>query len=182
MIYDRIVGECESAPPQADVALLTWDERRKRTLRVTTSQGREVGIRLDEGGLRCGLLLGAGDPGEAAAGKREALLWIGAVPEPVLSVAATSPREFAFAAHFIGNRHIPVWIADDELLAPEDRVLEEALRAHGIRVRRESRLLDERHYMVSGGGHSSHAHGRASEHGHVHGRSHVPMNGRSPRR
>lgn len=174
MIYDRIAGECQSAPPGADAVLLTWDERRKRTLRVTTAQGREVGIRVHPGGLRCGTLLAGGSPGGASGKAAEApLLWIGAAPEPALVVTAASPKEFAFAAHFIGNRHIPVWIADDELLAREDRVLEEALRCHGIQVRRESRLLDERRYVVSGGGHTVHTH--------VHGPTPVPAHGKPER-
>lgn len=157
MLYKRIVGYVEGAPPPgADSVLLTWDERQKRVLRVTTAQGREVGIRLERAGLRCGLLLACEDPQCDAEAQH---LWIGAAPERVLAVTATSAREFAFAAHFIGNRHIPVWIGEGELLAREDHVLEEALRAHGILARRDFRPLDDRLYLVSGGGHTSHVHG-----------------------
>jgi len=171
MLYTRVTGYAETiAPPGADCVLLTWDERQKRVLRVRTIQGREVGIRLERAQLKPGFVLEGTESAPP--------LWVGAALEPVLVVRASSPKWFAFAAHFIGNRHIPAWIDDEELLVREDRVLKEALLAHGISTRRELRALDDRVYMVSGGGHTSHGHGHGHgrehgiEHGHEHGYEH----------
>jgi len=151
VIYTSVIGRApaDGAGAPCESVSLTWDERRKRVLRLRTSAGREVGIKLDGGPLRAGDLLG---------GDGQPPLLVEAAPEQFLVIAPGSRKAFALAAHFIGNRHIQAWISEDEILVREDHVLRAALATFGIEARVETRRIDDESYAVSGGGHSPHVH------------------------
>jgi len=154
MIYTTVVGRAPAAGSDTpfEAVSLTWEERQRRVLRLVTSSGREVGIRLSNGGLKVGDVLG----GEAG-GKLPPLV-VTAAPEPFMVIAPPTRQAFAAAAHFIGNRHIQAWISESEILVREDGALAKALAALGIEVRMETRQIDDETYIASGGGHTPHVH------------------------
>ena len=55
-------------------------------------------------------------------------------PEPLIEIAAASPRELARLAWHIGNRHTDVQVVGERLRIRRDHVLEDMLRGLGARL------------------------------------------------
>ena len=62
-----------------------------------------------------------------------AIVRVAGKPEPLVEIAAASPRELARLAWHIGNRHTDVQIVGDKLRIRRDHVLEDMLRGLGAR-------------------------------------------------
>lgn len=148
MLYTEIVARQLAAAPvgqDVEVVELTWYERQKRRIRTVTQQGRDVGIRLPEGGLlRDGDLLGPG---------RQPALLVRAAAEPVLVIWPRNRQEMGQVAHQIGNRHIQAWITDEEIVVLDDPVLVQQLRTAGVPHRQENRPLHGDPVASPAGGH-----------------------------
>ena len=63
-----------------------------------------------------------------------AIVRVAGKPEPLVEIAAASPRELARLAWHIGNRHTDVQIVGDKLRIRRDHVLEDMLRGLGARL------------------------------------------------
>jgi len=84
-------------------------------------------------------------------------------PEPLIEVAAASPRELARLAWHIGNRHTDVQVIGDKLRSRRDHVLEEMLRGLGARLTPVEAPFDpEQGAYTHGHHHHDHAHGHGS--------------------
>jgi urease accessory protein len=92
--------------PVIDTVSLTWEERQKSRQKLQTAQGQEIALTLPTG-----TRLHAGDLLPVAGGWIEVRL----APEEVLLIRPRNPWEAAFAAYQIGNRHLPLEIAEDGL-------------------------------------------------------------------
>src|SRR5262245_47925536 len=84
-------------------------------------------------------------------------------PEPLIEVAAASPRELARLAWHIGNRHTDVQVIGDKLRIRRDHVLEEMLRGLGARLTPVEAPFDpEQGAYTHGHHHHDHAHAHGS--------------------
>jgi urease accessory protein len=84
-------------------------------------------------------------------------------PEPLIEVAAASPRELARLAWHIGNRHTDVQVIGDKLRIRRDHVLEEMLRGLGARLTPVEAPFDpEQGAYTHGHHHHDHGHGHGS--------------------
>lgn len=154
MVISKIVarrGDYEPNFRQIEAVVLTWDEMRKRRMRVQTDGGRWMDLAFDEGGALCDgdLLYVEGDLG----------IILRMAPEEVLAIYPRTPRELGLICYELGNRHLPSWLSPDEILVIDDPVLKEFLRQHGIQFESQIRTVSAPHLTAVGGGVShSHSH------------------------
>jgi urease accessory protein len=115
-VIDRVVkaGAVVNLPV-IDTVSLTWDERQKSRQKLRTAHGQEIAL-----ALPTGTRLNAGDLLPAAGGWIEVRL----APEDVLLIRPRDLWEAAFVAYQIGNRHLPLDIAEDGLKTPYQPVVE----------------------------------------------------------
>jgi urease accessory protein len=127
-IIDRVAKPSPDAScPVVDTVALTWEQRQKSRQKLRPRRGPEVALALPTGSR-----LQAGDLLPTAEGCIEVVL----APEDVLLIRPRSLRESAFVAYQIGNRHLPLEIADEGLKTLYEPVLETYLRQHGIPLER----------------------------------------------
>ena len=127
-IIDHIVSpEAKGASLIIDRITLTWEQRQKSRQKLLTTQGKEIAL-----ALPTGTRLHAGDLLPTAEGWIEVEL----APEEVLLIRPRSLQETAFVAYQIGNRHLPLEIADQSLKTLYEPVLETYLTQQGISVER----------------------------------------------
>jgi len=94
-------------------------------------------------------------------------------PEPLIEIAAASPRELARLAWHIGNRHLDVQIVGERLRIRRDHVIEEMLRGLGARLSPIEAPFDPEHGAYGHRHGRDHAddrqpHGGHHHHGHDH--------------
>ncbi len=115
------------APAPPDVTLVMSFERRQHTrLRMTLTDGEEIGLFLERGtSLRDGDLLAAED------GRVVAVV---AAEEELFEVRAGDGLALARAAYHLGNRHVAVEIAPGRLRFPVNVIFANLLRGLGFEV------------------------------------------------
>jgi urease accessory protein len=106
---------------------LTFDQREKSRLRATSTYGAEIGISLKPGTImKHGDLLALSDGTTAQ---------IVAAAERVMEVHAATPQRLAAIAYHVGNRHVPLEIAEGALRLLPDHVLRAMIEGLGGHVR-----------------------------------------------
>ena len=120
--------------------------------------GEEVALKLPPGEI-----LRGGDLVTASDGR---VMEIIAAPEKLLHVEGASlPR----IAYILGNGHVPVQFGEGFMRVPEVADLEEALRQHGLQVKKVTEAFEPE---VVGGHDHHHHHDHDHEHGHDHDHDH----------
>jgi urease accessory protein len=115
-VIDHVVKAGAKAHlPVIDTVSLTWDARQKSRQKLRTAQGQEIAL-----ALPTGTRLNAGDLLPTTGGWIEVRL----APEEVLLIRPRNLKEAAFVAYQIGNRHLPLDIAEDGLKTPYQPVVE----------------------------------------------------------
>jgi urease accessory protein len=127
-IIDRIIRPtAQETGAIIDRVALTWEQRQKSRQKLVTLQGCAIALALATGSqIRDGDLLPV--PGG----------WIAVelALEDILFVRPRSPQELAFVAYQIGNRHLPLEIADQGLKTLYEPALESYFRQRGIAAER----------------------------------------------
>ena len=119
-------GEPEADAPADDEIVLSWDERHRRRIRMTSKSNRE--FLLD---LPTAVALADGDQLVLEDGSR---VRVCASAEPVADIQADSPDALARIAWHLGNRHWPTQLIDNGLRIRYDHVLVEMVAGLGGRV------------------------------------------------
>lgn len=144
-----------SAGSVDDEVVLPFDRRQHSRLRVSLVSGREAALLLSRGTmLRHGDRLGGTD----TAGKPIAIRVVAAAEE----VYVVRGEPLIRAAYHLGNRHVPLELAEDHLRLERDPVLREMLVGLGFSVTDEV-LPFEPEPGAYGQGHG-HGHGRDAGH------------------
>ena len=141
---------------------LPYDLRKKSRLRVTATCGRDVGIQLPRGSeLLDGQHLRAEDG---------SLIEVKAAAETVSTVTADDALLLMRAAYHLGNRHMPLQIAEHWLRYQHDHVLDDMVMGLGLAVTVEQAPFQPESGAYHRHGHShSHSHSNARSGGHDHG-------------
>jgi urease accessory protein len=106
-VIDHVVkAEMKANLPIIDTVSLTWEERQKSRQKLRTAQGQEIAL-----ALPTGTRLHGSDLLPVTGGWIEVRL----AHEEVLLIRPRNLREAAFVAYQIGNRHLPLGIAEDGL-------------------------------------------------------------------
>jgi len=119
-----------------DVLQLEWFETGKRVLRRKTSGGREVAVRF----LREAPLLRKGD-----------VLWmdestaiiVDILPALAIVLAPATMTDMAVICYEIGNKHLPLFLSDDQVLIPFEEPLFKWLSVKGFNPVKEERVLSD---------------------------------------
>jgi len=111
-----------------------WYETTKRILRKPTRGGRDMALRF----LRESPALADGD---ILYVDHRFIIAVEILPCDAMTIKMTGPPAIAAACYEIGNRHLPLFIEKDELLAPFEEPLLRWLTASGYNPVREQRKL-----------------------------------------
>jgi urease accessory protein len=153
----------DPASPVDDTLTLPFELRQKSRLRATLDSGREAGVFLPRGTrLRDGDVLAAGD----------FRVRVRAALECVSTVHCDDDLALARACYHLGNRHVPVEIAQGRARYLHDHVLDDMLRGLGMIAVVESAPFepepgaygDHGHLLVRGPGPHHHGHGHLHHH------------------
>ncbi|NVK39371.1 MAG: urease accessory protein UreE [Gammaproteobacteria bacterium] len=148
---------------------LSFDERKRGRLKITTDNGNDAGIQIERGQvLRHGTVL-TNDAGE--------LLTVLASNEAVSTAQVQDATLFARGCYHLGNRHVPLQIGEGFLRFQEDYVLDDMLRGLGIHVTHEQAPFEPENGAYAPGTGHSHGHSHSHDdddhhHGHSHGHHH----------
>lgn len=105
---------------------LTFHERIKGRLRITTDAGVDAGIQIDRGQVLAN--------GQQLKNEQGVVLEVLAKPELVSVATTDSNLLFARACYHVGNRHAEVQIGDNQLIYLHDHVMDEMLNLLGLNV------------------------------------------------
>jgi urease accessory protein len=150
MIIEKAVRNITDASAIKNAVFLDfdWHERERRILVKKTEAGEEIGLRLSEP-------LNDGDVLFENEGKT---IIARLSPCDLIHVEASTMKEMGRICHELGNRHLPISISEDSVLAPYDSPAFEHLSRMGFRCRKvREKLLNP--IDVKGHSHSSHSHG-----------------------
>lgn len=154
IIIEKRLEHTNNAAPDASVTL-PYDLRQKSRQRVTLDSGEEAGLFLPRG-----TVLRGGDLLESEDGL---IIEVNAAPEQV-SVAQTDDHLLMLrACYHLGNRHVPVQIAEHQVRYLHDHVLDEMVRGLGLTL-----SLETLPFEPEGGAYHSHSHSHSHSHHHEH--------------
>jgi urease accessory protein len=155
--------------PAATVTL-TYDQRKKSRQRLKLDDGTEAALLLERG-----TVLADGDRLLAQDGTVVRVL---AAPETLSAVRTADPLALARAAYHLGNRHVPLQIAEGDLRYQHDHVLDEMVVGLGLAVVLvKAPFQPEGGAYGKGGGGHGHGHGDHLVHEHEHVNEHVDEEG-----
>lgn len=115
-----------NAASAIDRVVLDADERQRRRIMLTGERGTNFLLDLPQATMLRdgdGLVLDDG-----------AMVGVTGKPEPLIEIAAASPRELARLAWHLGNRHTDMQMVGDRLRIRRDHVLEDMLRGLGAQL------------------------------------------------
>jgi urease accessory protein len=139
---------------------LTFHERIKGRLRITTDAGVDAGIQIERGQVLV--------DGQQLQNEQGAVLEVLAKPELVSVATADSNLLFARACYHVGNRHAEVQIGDNKLIYLRDHVMDEMLNLLGLNVTSIQLPFHPEKGAYAKGHSHSHAHVDEVAHAHHH--------------
>jgi urease accessory protein len=135
---------------------LPFEQRQKSRLHTKLASGEEVALMLPRGEV-----LRGGDLVTASDGR---IIEVVAEIERLAHIECDNPRALARAAYHLGNRHVPVEVAEGYLRIALDRVLEEMLKGLGAKVSHIEAAFEPEAGAYGGG----HQHGEMGHGGKIH--------------
>ena len=162
-IFTKIFDTDLPAGVACETISLSFDDRKRGRLKITTDSGSDAGIQIERGQvLRHGTVL-TNDEGD--------YLIVLASNETVSTATIEDATLFARGCYHLGNRHVPLQIGEGFLRYQEDYVLDDMLHGLGIHVQHEEAPFEpENGAYAPGEGHGHHHH-HDDDHGH-HGHHH----------
>ena len=146
MIITEILGNIEDNPlagRQTDSLYLEWFETTKRILRKATARGREIAIKLTKEGQRL-------QDGDILWQNAATVIIVEILPAEAIVVTPASLRQMGAICYEIGNKHLPLFIQDDQVLVPYEAPLFRLLAAAGYQPQIQTRrLVDMLHANVA---------------------------------
>src|SRR5512145_107996 len=109
-----------------EVVRLDYEQRQRSRLRVTSSWGREIALKLPRG-----TFLEDGDQLQVTDGSTVRVV---AASERLSRVECSSARELARVAYHLGNRHVALEVGEGYVAYQRDHVLDEMLNRLGLRT------------------------------------------------
>lgn len=117
-----------------DWLMLEWYEAGKRILRKKTKSGKEVSLKfLNENHALI--------EGDILYEDEQTIIAVTILPCDVITIRPKNMFEMASIGYEIGNKHLPLFYENDELLVPFELPLFRLLSAQGYEVKKEMRKL-----------------------------------------
>ena len=175
----------QAAASVADTVVLDFDDRHRRRIAMTGTNGIEFLLDLDEA-----VALRGGDALVLDDGR---LVEVVAAPEPLIEVRGRTPGDLVRLAWHIGNRHLSAQVMTNAVRLRGDHVIEDMLRGLGASVVSIEAPFDPEGGAYAGAGHvtvdhhkhgdgpkddkkhGKHSHDHKHDHGHKHDKhDHAP--------
>ena len=137
MIIKEILGNRQNIPlhsRETDTLFLEWFETTKRILRKETTAGRDIAIKLTKEGQRL-------QDGDILWQEADLTIIVEIIPTEAIVVTPATLLQMGTICYEIGNKHLPLFIQDDQVLVPYEAPLFRLLEAGGYQPRREIRQL-----------------------------------------
>ncbi|MCW3467270.1 urease accessory protein UreE [Chitinophaga nivalis] len=137
MIIDTIIGNLDTTDTsglQIDLLSLEWFETTKRILRKHTQGGMEIGIRFLKEGQRL-------KQGDILYRNDTKIVAVDILPSDAIVVTPRSLLEMGSVCYEIGNKHLPVFIQQDQVLIPFEEPIFRWLIASGYATTKEHTRL-----------------------------------------
>lgn len=132
-----------------DQVYLSYEQRTKGRLKVTSIGGEELGLFLERGKVLCDADILESEDGR---------LWEVKASEESLIVGRCDSWElFSRCCYHLGNRHVPLQIGERELAIQADHILSDMLEQLGMTVEKVLAPFTPEQGAYSGG-HHHHAH------------------------
>lgn len=147
----------------ADRVVLSYDDRFRRRIMLTSETGREILLSLKEA-----ILLQTGD---ALLADGDMLIEVVAAPEKLIDIRCESPHALLRTAWHLGNRHLATEIMEGSLRIRYDKIILEMVEGLGAEAAVIEAPFNPEGGAYSGGGHTkahSHHHGHDHDHDHQH--------------
>ncbi|WP_432695070.1 urease accessory protein UreE [Marinobacterium sp. YM272] len=154
----RLVSKLDSKREAAAKLCLPIDSRIRSRLRVELEDGREAGLFLPRG-----LILRGGDQLLSECGE---VIEVVAAPESVSTVRCSDPLLLTRCAYHLGNRHVPLQIAEGMVRYQHDHVLDDMVRGLGAEVVAEQAPFEPEAGAYASEGHGHHHHHDHESHSH----------------
>src|SRR5450755_1026021 len=142
----------------ADTVVLDFDDRHRRRMVMTGTQGLEFLLDLENAVALRG--------GDALVLDDDRLIEVVAAPEPLLEIRGEDPQHLVRVAWHLGNRHLPTQIMPKGLRIRRDHVIEAMVKGLGARVIEIEAPFDPEGGAYAGSGHAhapeSHSHDHAA--------------------
>lgn len=137
MLIQKKIGHIKSfqtANRPIDLLPVEWYETNKRIMRRPTRQGRELALKFlqESPTLMDGDILYADE---------QVIIAVELLSCEALVIRTAVPQDIAAVCYEIGNRHLPLYLTDDELLVPFEEPLHRWLLANGYAVSKDQRKL-----------------------------------------
>ncbi len=161
-------GDWKAVP--ADTVVLDFDDRHRRRITMAGVGGLSFLLDLPEA-----VALRSGDAVKLEDGR---LVEIVGASEPLSEIRAENPEHLLRLAWHLGNRHLPVQIANNRLRIRRDHVITAMIEGLGGKTRDIEAAFDPEGgaYLQASHAHHDHAHHdhghHHDHHGHDHGHSH----------
>jgi urease accessory protein len=137
MLIQNRIGNLRSSrvdQERIDWLELAWHETTKRILRKKTKTGKEVSLKF----LNENPLLTEGD---ILYNDEQTIIAVTVLPCDTIAIKPKNMLEMASVCYEIGNKHLPLFYENDELLVPFEMPLFSLLQVQGYDVRQEERKL-----------------------------------------
>ncbi|WP_284176777.1 urease accessory protein UreE [Rhabdaerophilum sp. SD176] len=173
---ETVIARGDWTGTPADTVVLDYDDRHRRRITMEGVGGLSFLLDLPEA-----IALRSGDAIRLADGR---LVEVVGAPEPLAEIRAENAEHLLRLAWHLGNRHLPVQIANGKLRIRRDHVIEAMVEGLGGKVRSIEAAFDPEGgaYLQAnrahhdhghhGHGHHHHDHGH-QDHGHDHGHTHA---------
>lgn len=136
MIIEDIPGNIDIGNRQTDLLQLEWYETSRRIQRRHTAGGREIALRLLKQGLRL-------QQGDVVYMDETTAVVVDILPCEAIVVTPASMLEMGTVCYEIGNKHLPIFIQDNEVLIPWEEPLFRWLEAAGYKPVKAMRKLTD---------------------------------------
>lgn len=134
MIIEDIPGNIDIGNRQTDLLQLEWYETSRRIQRRNTAGGREIALRLLKQGQRL-------QQGDVLYMDETTAVVVDILPCEAIVVTPASMLEMGTVCYEIGNKHLPIFIQDNEVLIPWEEPLFRWLEAAGYKPVKAMRKL-----------------------------------------
>ena len=129
---------------------LTFHERIKGRIRITTDTGVDAGIQIERGQVL--------QDGQKLKDEQGVVLEVLAKPELVSVASTESSLLFARACYHVGNRHAEVQIGENQLIYLHDHVMDDMLALLGLSVTAEHLPFQPENGAYASGHTHAHSH------------------------
>lgn len=152
MIVHEIVGnvqQIETGNRIVDFLFIEWFEATKRIQRKKTQSGADIAIKFMKEGQRL-------RHGDILYSDEEKVIVVDILPCDAIVIKPTTLYEMGSLCYEIGNKHLPIFLQDDEVVLPFEHPIFKWLTASGYKAeQRHTRLLNLLNSTVQPHGHAA---------------------------